>query len=260
MYFVTNDSQRWGTGIGPLTAHQFDLNFWELRSAINSLIANSPTPIEITGISSAGRNLTFHMSDGTDIGPVALPIVQMKWRDEWIPSVLYQELDIFKVTGVGLYLVMQDHLSLANFDKNLTADGNPVYFEMFAFAPADNLACDVGAYYPGVLKDISTDVIYLYQEAFTRKIKIPKTPFEGTAHQTYLQEAPSTEAQDFNLYLNDVIVGSLSFAIGENIGRVNLDTDLEFEIGGRFAVGRQLVDDATASMLSFEFAAIQVIL
>lgn len=260
MLFVTTDNTRWGAGVGPLTARQLDLNFWELRSALNSLIANPITPVQIAGITSVGRNLTFHMDDGTDIGPVALPVVEPHWRGDYPGDTALEELDIFRKVGVGLYLVLQNHMAPTEFDKTLLVDGNPAYFEMFAFAPAANVACDVGAYYPGVLKDISTDVIYLYQEAFTRKILIPKTPFEGTAHQAYLQEAPSTEDQDFNLYLNDVIVGSLTFAIGENIGHVNIDTDLSFEIGGRFAVGRQLVDDATASMLSFEFAGIQVIL
>jgi hypothetical protein len=260
MLFVTTDSERWGAGVGPLTARQFDLNFWELRSAINDIIANPLAPIQIAGVTAVGRNLTFHMDDGTDIGPIALPVVEPHWRGDYPANTALEDLDIFRKVGVGLYLVIQPHMAPAEFDPTLLVDGNPAYFEMFAFAPAANLACDVGAYYPGVLKDISTDVVYLYQEPFTRKILIPKIPFEGTAHQAYLQEAPSTDAQDFDLYLNDVVSGNIHFAIGANIGTITLDTDLTLEIGSRFAVGRQLVDDATAAMLSFEFAAIQVIL
>ncbi len=260
MRFVTDDNGRWGAGVNrELAANEIDLNFWELLSLINNIIANPAAPISIASISGDGNQIIFHMSDGSTIGPITIPVPEIHWRDEWLPEVAYQTLDVFRKTGVGLYWVLQDHVSAATFDKNFLVGGNPAYLEMFAFAPAENIAVDVGAYYPGKLSDISTDVAYLYQEPFTRKILIPQTPFAGTSHQAYLQDAPTTAAQDFNIFQNDVSVGIIHFEIGAKIGAIRLNNDLNFVTGGRLAIGRQPIDDATAGSLSFEFAGIQVI-
>src|SRR5712691_2062799 len=110
MLFRTNDLVKWGLGLGvDLTGNQIDNNFWELRKAINDLIANPGTPIEITSVTISGSKLTFNMSDGSTIGPISLPVLSFKWRDAWLPTVTYAELDVFKVVGVGLYQVLHDH-------------------------------------------------------------------------------------------------------------------------------------------------------
>ena len=261
MLFVTNDGTRWGSGVArELVASEIDDNFWELRKALNDLIANPGSPVSIASIDPGSNGqITFNMSDGSAIGPITIPIPEIHWRDAWLPDVAYETMDVTSVAGVGLYWVLQDHVSAATFDKAFTIGGNPAYLEMFAFAPPVNFAVDVGSYYPGVLKDVSSDVAYLYQEPFARSILIPATPFPGTAHQAYLQNVPTTEAQDFNIYQNDVVVGSIHFEIGANTGAVSIASDIALEISGRLAIGRQLVDDATAGGFSFEFAGTQVI-
>lgn len=260
MLFRTNDAERWGAGTGiDLEPDQIDRNFWELLQYLNNLIANPGEPISIVSISSAANRLTFHMSNGSTIGPVLMPVLQYHWRDDWIPATVYETLDVFKKTGVGLYQVLIDHISLATFDPGLTIDGEPAYLEMFAFAPAANVIYDIGFCYPGLLSDISSDVVYFYQEPFVRRVLLPIVPAFGAMHQAYLNEAPSTAIQHFILYQNDVSIGSIHFTIGQHIGTVTINADTTFEIGGRIAVGPPALADATAGTLSVVLAAQQVV-
>lgn len=260
MLFRTNDSGRWGDGTGiDLEPSEIDRNFWELLESINNLIANPIAPVSIVSISSSANRLTFHMSDGSTIGPVFMPVLQYHWRGDWLPETVFETHDTFKKTGVGLYMVLIDHVSLTTFDPGLTIDGEPAYLEMFAFAPAANVIYDVGFTYAGLLSDISSDVTYLYQEPFVRKVLLPVTPALGAVHQAYLQEAPTTAAQDFIIYQNDVSIGTVHFDIGDNEGTITITVDVTFDIGSRLAVGPPAVDDATASVLSIVFAAQQVV-
>lgn len=260
MLFRTNDSARWGGGTGvDLQPDEIDRNFWELLAAVNNLIANPTAPVSIVSVSGSGNSITFNMSDATTIGPILLPVLQFHWRGEWTPTTVFETLDVFKKPGVGLYSVLQDHISLAIFDPALTIDGDPVYLELFAFEPAANTIYDVGFCYPGLLSDISSDVIYFYQEPFVRKVLLPVTPALGAAHQAYLHEAPSTAAQHFIIYQNDVSIGFVHFNIGQNIGVVTITVDATFVVGSRLAVGRQSSNDATAATLSVVFAAQQVV-
>lgn len=260
MLYRTDDSGRWGSGIGrDLNASEIDGNFWELRTAINNLIANPGAPINIASITGSGNKLTFNMSDGTTIGPIYLPVLEFKWRDVWEPTIAYSQLDVFRVIGVGLYLVLQNHISDVVFDPNFQIAGSPAYLEMFAFAPAQNLIYDIGFYYPGRLSNITSDVSYLYQEPAAREFLLPIVPQTGSAHQAYLQTPPATIAQAFSIYRNDIAIGTINFAIGANLGSVTINADTTFEIGDRLAVGKS-ASDTTAAGLSVVFAAQQVII
>lgn len=260
MLFRTTDTERWGAGIGrDFNADEIDRNFWELLSTVNDIIANPGAPVSIASITGSGNQLTFHMSDGSTIGPIFMPVLQFHWRDVWTPTTLYETLDVFRVVGMGLYMVLQDHISLANFDPNLTISSEPAYLTLFEFAPVPNSNADIGFYYPGLLSDISSDVSYLYQEPMTRRILLPATALTGSTHQAYLQEQASVSAQDFNVYQNDVMAGSIHFAVGSHVGSVTLSADITFEIGARLAVSKPLVGDATAGGFSAVFAAQQIL-
>lgn len=260
MLYRTKDDTKWGAGVGvDLTATQIDGNFWELRSALNNLIANPGVPVSIASITTTGSKLTFNMSDGSTIGPVFMPVFLPKWRGVWLPGISYTEFDWFQVPGVGLYFVLNPHISPAVFDPLfLAVDGNPAYLLLFAFAVPKNLIYDIGFGFPGKLSYLTSDVVYLYQEPVARKILLPVVPFVGSAHQAYLQTA-STGAQTFDIYQNDVVIGTVVFASGVNVGVITISADTTFEIGDRLALGKALTVDATAAGLSVTFAAQQVV-
>lgn len=116
----------WGAGKGSnLTPAEVDENFYELRTDIDDLIANPPTADGISSVSQSGFNLTFHTTLGNTLGPIVMPVVQFRWRGEWAPLTLYEAADLFKVTGEGLFSVLEDHTSAATFDP-LATGGSPV--------------------------------------------------------------------------------------------------------------------------------------
>jgi hypothetical protein len=258
--YRTDDGMRWGAGIGrDLVASEIDQNFWELRTAINDLVDSPGSPVEIASITATGNKLYFNMDDASIIGPIYLPVLQLKWRDRWEPGVAYAVLDVFRVVGVGLYSVLQDHISEPNFDPALKVDGEPAYYEMFAFAPAANTIYDVGFYYPGRLSDLTSDIVYIYQEPLVRKILLPIVPTLGGSHQVYMQTPPSTSAQHFNIFQDDTFIGTVNVPIGANVGTVIINANTTFNVGSRLAIGKPTTTDATAAGISVVFAAQQVV-
>ena len=138
----------WGPGIGVnLTPAQVDGNFYELRTDLDDVIANPPTADGIVSISQSGFNLTFHTTLGNEIGPIAIPVVYTVWRGEWSPLTLYTEADLFKVDGVGIFAVLQDHTSAATFDPDAAAGSPlaPLYLLIIAVEslPADTSLDDL---------------------------------------------------------------------------------------------------------------------
>lgn len=261
--YRTDDGARWGSGKGSnLTPREVDLNIWELRSAIDDLLANPPEAVSIVSITQSDdkTQLTFNTSDGETIGPFTLPVLEFRWRDQWEPDTLYEVLDVFQVPGVGLYAVTANHTSASLFDKNATV-GSPavaVYKEMFVFAPAQNVVYDMGYWYPGVLKDFPYD--RFVEEPVVRRLYLPVVPTVGSYHRARLRVAPTTAAQDFILYQNTTNIGNVHFEIGENTGTVTIDGDVNFAANvDVFEIGRQAVDDATAAGLSIVLAAQQVV-
>lgn len=116
----------WGAGKGSnLTPAEVDENFYELRTDVDDLIANPPTADGISSVSQSGFNLTFHTTLGNTLGPIVMPVVQFRWRGEWAALTMYEAADLFKVTGEGLFSVLEDHTSAATFDP-LATGGSPV--------------------------------------------------------------------------------------------------------------------------------------
>lgn len=263
MLYRTEDFTRWGSSLGrDLTGGEVDGNFWELRKALNDLIANPGLPVSIASVTAVGNRLTFNMSDGSTIGPISLPVMAFRWRDVWTPSTTYSQMDIFKVVGVGLYMVTEDHVSPAgafNPSYLVPADSSLAYLQLFAFATPQNLIYDVGFSYPGLLSSLGSDVTYMYQEPFPRQVLLPTVPFAGSAHQAYLQTVSTVSAQDFTIYKNGMSAGTIHFAIGAHVGTVTITADTTFAIGDRLAVSKPAVVDPAAAGISVVFGAQQIV-
>lgn len=126
-------SGAWGPGLGRnLTAAEVDGNFYDLDTRVDDLETNPPTPNDISGVSISGSQLSFTLVDGTVLGPVSMPILTWAWRGEWAPTTIYEALDTFVVTGVGLFMVLVDHTSAATFDPDATGGSPPaeLYYQL----------------------------------------------------------------------------------------------------------------------------------
>lgn len=134
--FRTTDTGRWGAGKGSnLTAAEIDINLWNLAQAIVALQENPPTANNISAITVSGMYMTITLTDGSTIGPLALPVLQWRWRGEWVASTAYAALDGFIVTSQGLYTVNADHTSAATFDEGaVDSNGNALYNKLFGFS------------------------------------------------------------------------------------------------------------------------------
>lgn len=133
----------WGAGIGVnLTPAQVDENFYELRTDLDDLIANPPTPNSIESITASGFNWTIHLTDGSTLGPVAVPVVQMTWRGEWQPFTIYSQLDKFFVSGVGEFTVLEDHVSDATFDPDAIGSSPPTQLYLQTSGVGSNTTLD----------------------------------------------------------------------------------------------------------------------
>lgn len=107
----------WGAGKGSnLTAPEVDGNFHDLTQRIADVEDNPPTPISIADITMVGSQIFITLTNGEEFGPFNVPTATFIWRDEWTPSTVYAAFDVFKVTGVGQYLVINPHTSPTTFD------------------------------------------------------------------------------------------------------------------------------------------------
>lgn len=124
----------WGAGKGSnLTPAEVDGNFYELRTDLDDFVANPPVADSVVSVSQSGFNLTFHTTLGNDLGPLAMPVVQFRWRGEWSPLTLYEAADTFIVEGEGLFTVTADHTSAAAFDPDAVggSPAEPLYNQLF---------------------------------------------------------------------------------------------------------------------------------
>jgi len=127
----------WGPGKGAnLQAAEVDENFWEVATEILNLQTNPALPTGIQSITLSGTQMTITLTDGTVMGPYTIPVLVMRWRDEWQPQTPYVQLDVFSVTNVGIYLVQLDHVSGDVFDPNIAVDGAPALMQLFGSTDA----------------------------------------------------------------------------------------------------------------------------
>ena len=127
----------WGPGKGAnLQAAEVDANFWSVATEILNLQDNPALPNGIQSITISGTQMTITLTDGTVMGPYTIPVLVMRWRDEWQPQTPYVQLDVFKVTDRGIYLVQLDHVSGDVFDPNIEVGGAPALMQIFGSADA----------------------------------------------------------------------------------------------------------------------------
>jgi len=238
-----------------LTAAEVDANFAAIAAAILDLQTNPPAAINIESIAvTAGGSMTITMTDTSVFGPFQISVPGgIRWRGVWLPSTLYSVLDTFVVVGKGVYTVMVATTSGTTFDPTILIGGQVVYQQLFGADPtANDVIYDIEFSYAGKLADLASG--YIYQERFLRATKLPA----AAVTTAYLQIAPSTAIQVLSIYQNDVVVGTITFAIGANVGVVVITTDLSLAINDRLAVGRPALTDATAGGLTVGFAAQRV--
>lgn len=120
-----------------LSAAEVDGNFYTIASAIVELQTTRPQPNNIASITVAQTTMTIILDDGTEIGPLPLPVLAFSWRGEWAVSTVYDVLDVFTVQGQGLYVTRILHTSDPTaFDEALTIDGDAVYQKIMGALPA----------------------------------------------------------------------------------------------------------------------------
>lgn len=156
-----------GAGLGRnLTPGELDNNFFRLAEAIVALQSGT-TGAQINGIANInvnGTQMTITLLDGTVLGPFTLPVLKFQWREEWTQVTDYAALDVVKVTGTGIYMVLISHTSDAvAFDQSATdSNGDALYLKLFGSVDA-NLATlgDVDIDNGGAFPDVANagDVI-----------------------------------------------------------------------------------------------------
>ncbi len=257
--YRTDDPTRWGTGLGRnLGASDFDQNTWELAKAIVALQNDRPQPNNIASVEvTIDGKLTITLDDGTQIGPLPLPVLEWRFRGAWLPYTVYAPLDGLIVEGFGLYTVMQLHTSAATFDENLQLASAPVYNKIMgsdAGAAAAAVIYDIGFYYPGRLSDCTNS--FVFELIALRDFVIPAA---GSQHKVFFTNAPSTALQSLPIFHNGSQFGHADVPIGQNSGTVTIDADETIPAGDRLVVGVAATADATAAGLAMSFAAQRVL-
>ena len=127
MAIVYRTSGPWGPGIAEdLSAEQVDGNFHGLDLRVTEFEDNPPDAVSIANVTSTGSTFTVHLSDGSAIGPLLLPVAAFNARGDWAPTTLYTRNDVV-IHDNAAYVVRLQHTSGATFDPNLTVGGEPVY-------------------------------------------------------------------------------------------------------------------------------------
>jgi hypothetical protein len=127
MAIVYRTSGSWGPGIAEdLSAEQVDGNFHGLDQRVTELEDNPPEAVSIANVTSTGSTFTVHLSDGSAIGPLKLPVAAFNARGSWAAETLYTRNDVVTHDNAA-YVVRLQHTSGISFEPNLVIGGEPVY-------------------------------------------------------------------------------------------------------------------------------------
>jgi hypothetical protein len=238
-----------------LTAVEADGNIRELDDKIAVLQSDRPQPARIESVSTVGSAMTWHMSDGTEIGPITLPVLSFKWRGAWTPFTLFDGLDTFIVENTGLYSVLRPHTSGATFDPGLLVDDEPALQKIWGFQPSDtSIVYDLEFQYNGVLSDATSPLVsFLALRPFSVPASVPGL------HLAYLVVAPSTAQQVLPILHGATQIGTVTWEIGENDGTIVIGADENFAFGDHLYIGEPSTPDATAAGMTVALAARRII-
>jgi len=126
--FRTDDMGKWGAGLGAdLTAAQVDINFWNLKTAVEAIQSTLPeNGVGIDTITVVGNQMSITLTDASIQGPFTLPAIAMVGKGVWIAATPYNQYDIVSYGSIA-YLVNFAHTSAATFDP-LANDGFGNYY------------------------------------------------------------------------------------------------------------------------------------
>ena len=129
----------WGAGKGSaLSAAEFDGNTWELVQLIAA--AAGTQGASVSNIVKSGNQLTFYLDNGTEFGPFTLPVATFRWRGGFVGGTTYAGLDLIPVEGVGVVIVLRDHVADPTFDIAAEITDGPLYQLIFGALRLDDLA------------------------------------------------------------------------------------------------------------------------
>lgn len=121
-----------------LTSDEFDDNMRHFDERLDVIEGDPPEARSIDSFSIAGDQLTVHMSDSTDEGPLTVPAVTYNPRGEWAASTAYVKYDTFYVNGSS-YQVLYPHTSALTFDPNANDGLGHDYYQLWLESPANTL-------------------------------------------------------------------------------------------------------------------------
>jgi hypothetical protein len=224
--YRTNDPSRWGTGQGSdLAAAQIDLNFWALFSMIQAIADHQNVAGVISNIGVQGGNLFVTLGDGTVFGPFTLPTAQWTFRGAWLPTTLYNPMDVITSNG-GLYLALVRHTSAATFNPSAN-DGQGHSFYQLMIGPGPY---DVAMFFPDRIPDDSS---ILLVHVAARSFYLPQNlNLPGVAVSAAALDKYATSELQLPIYKNKAQIGAILFGGPESSGSTGPDVQSDgSEIG-----------------------------
>lgn len=236
--YRTTDPLRWGTGKeAPLSAEEFDENYWALAQALEAVNAMEPHEIQTITVTPDGQ-MTILLDGGTSFGPFSLPVASLTFRDAWAPATDYTKNDFFR-EGDGLYLVLLTHTSEGVFSES-AGNGMGPYYKLI-FRPDSFLLSFFVVGSPGaglsfddpILGHVAASAFYL--------------PVDLAGSRGVLKTAPGSDLM-FNVVRNSDVLGIVQFAAGSTEGFFSMSTAAQFVAGDLLTVTTQGEDGNAAHM------------
>jgi hypothetical protein len=285
--YRTTDNTKWGAGKGAdLTASEVDVNFWDIIQRLIDVEDNPAQPVEILSIDVVGDQMTITMTDASTFGPFTLPVAPMDFTGDFIASHAYVKNNLLvannslyvvllphtsgltfspnattyfigdhiKVSGVGVFLSITDHVSAgATLDAADTTNYAQVGWEPVAPTSDPNNLYDVALFHGGAPGGSGAETFYF---AAPRALRLP-----AAGNVAQMRTPVTTATLVFKVQKNDVDIGTITFTpavgilpSGGQAGTITV-VQTDFAVGDRLSVQDPAVSDATASDLMVTFAA-----
>jgi len=241
--FRTDDLTKWGSGKGTnLLPAEVDDNFWALLTRLDYLVNNPVQANNIVNITFENGVLTFTMGDGTSYA-VPFPSMMIQWAGEWQAGATYRSyIDLFSVSGSGVYFTLQTHTSVAPFNPDATINAQAVYALMMP-APAVQ-PYDLSMYYSA---RVLGDSVVLFEHVVARPLVMP-TGLPSS--QAVFRVGTSTAAISLPIEVNGTQVGSIDFDAAGSPGTFTFTADVNINVGDRITIWSDSVADDTAQGLA----------
>jgi len=172
-------SARW-TGIGgPLTHQQANEDFYNIKTAVETLQDNFSLTISIATVTQPSpSSMRVTLTDATFFD-LSIPLGAFRDRGNWAVSTVYLVNDTFNAPDGGLYRVIFDHTSSAtSFDPNANDGSGHDYYA--AMIPARGNAFPAGGVAGMYLrKNSSTD--YDFDPAYIQATEVVFSPSTASA-------------------------------------------------------------------------------